>query len=334
MAEQRKARMIAIGVLVAIVALLATAFALGGTHSTPTESGGSATRSSLSPAHAVAGTASGGAGDSFGVPAAAPSAAPARNPNTSSSGVGATLATSAVDSVTATRVVKTGSLDLRVGRGQVQSTVSKLVALTTSMGGYVSQSRTDTVLGSPTGQLTLRMPVTRFDSAVTDAERLGHVVSLTTNAHDVTGRVVDLGARVSALQQTRSTYLTILGRATTIGATLEVQQRVEDVQQQIEEIQGELKVLRNQSADGTLTVDVSQIGATVVNHHHKQGGIGKAWHTSISRFNRGFDAIVSALGPLLLVILVLAVLAGIGGLGYRAVRRATSEPPTPPVQAT
>ena len=89
--------------------------------------------------------------------------------------------------------------------------------------------------------------------------------------------MVDLGARVSALQQTRSKYLTILGRATTIGATLEVEQQVEDVQQQIEEIQGELKVLRNQSADGTLTGDVSQIGATVVNHHHKQGGIGKAY---------------------------------------------------------
>ena len=178
--------------------------------------------------------------------------------------------------------------------------------------------------GSPSGEFTLRIPAAQFDSTVIAAERYGHVVSLTTSAQDVTGKVVDLGARVAALQKTRSTYLTILGRATTIGATLEVQQRVDDVQQQIEEIQGELKLLDNQSADGTLSVNVAQVGATVVVAHHHSGGLGAAWHTSISRFNRGFDSIVSALGPLLLVLLVLAVLAGIAGLGYRGVRRATS----------
>ena len=211
--------------------------------------------------------------------------------------------------------MKNGSMDLEVPKGQVQATVDKLVNLTTGLGGYVAQSHTSNFAGSPSGEVTLRMPVKKFEDAVSAAQKIGHETSLTTSAHDVTGKFVDLNARLSALQRTRQTYLTILGRATTIGQTLEVQQRVEDVQQQIEQLQGSLKVLRNQSADGTLTVDVSQIGATVVNHHHKQGGIGKAWHTSISRFNRGFDAIVGALGPLLLVILVLAGAGGHRGIG-------------------
>ena len=134
--------------------------------------------------------------------------------------------------------------------------------------------------------------------------------------------MVDLGARVTALEQTRATYLTILGRATTIGATLEVQQRVDAVQQQIEELQGELKVLQDQSSDGTLTVNVTQHGAPVV-VHHPRGGLGAAWHTSVAGFNRGFDAIVSGLGPLLLAVLLLGVLAAIAALGYRGVRRVT-----------
>jgi hypothetical protein len=84
-------------------------------------------------------------------------------------------------------------------------------------------------------------------------------------------------------------------------------------------------VLRNQSADGTLTVDVSQVGSVkMVAHHNKHNGIGAAWHRSISRFARGFDGIVGALGPLLLAIMILAVLAAIAGLGYRGVRRATT----------
>jgi Domain of unknown function (DUF4349) len=330
MTEHRRTRFIAWGALLAVFAVVVLAFALGG-HSSSGESAG-ASGSATSFAGSTPARSNGGSGNGGGSAASPAVASPAlapREPAGASASVdsvaGGPQLQSAVDAVTATRVVKTGSLDLQVGRGQVQATVTKLVIQTNAMGGYVSQSHTDSVAGSPTGELTLRIPASRFDTAVSGAEQLGHVVSLTTNAQDVTGRVVDLGARLTSLGQTRSTYLTILGHAKTVGATLEVQQRVDDVQQQIEELQGELKVLRNQSADGTLTVDVSQTGSQhAVVHHHKHNGIGAAWHRSISRFARGFDAIVGALGPLLLAILVLGVLAGIAGLGYRGVRRVTT----------
>jgi hypothetical protein len=330
MTDNRRVKLVAYGALAAIVIVLVAALALGG-HGASSSETSSAGPGVASPPRTTAVGGAGGEGASTPVygqtqnaPVAAPSAAAGRAPSASGANEADVSAEDAADAVTATRVVKTGSLQLLVNRGQVQATISKLITLTGSLGGYVAQSNTDTVAGSPTGALTIRMPVARFDSAVNGAERLGHVVSLSTNAHDVTGQVVDLGARVSALRRTRATYLTILGRATTIGATLEVQQRVDDVQQQIEEIQGELKVLHNQSADGTLAVSVSQRGTVVhVARHHKRTGIGLAWHNSISRFARGFDAIVGALGPLLLAILVLAVLAGIARLGYRGVRRAT-----------
>jgi hypothetical protein len=340
MAENRKARLAGISTLVVIVLVLVLALALGGGRSSSSGGSGSAS-GALAPqsvprndsgagglgSHGRAGTANSDAG----VPVAAPTPAasePAGAVASSAGGSGAAQGQfdAAVVTVTATRVVKTGSLDLQVSRGQVQATVTKLVALTTGLNGYVSQSRTDNELGSPEGEVTLRIPADHFETAVTRAEALGHVTSLVTNAHDVTGQYVDLGARLAAMQRTRSTYLTILGHATTIGSTLEVQQRVDDVQQQIEQLQGQLKVLRNQSADGTLTVDVTQAGAKTLVHKQprKPHGIGAAWHRSIDRFARGFDAIVGALGPLVLAVLVLAVLIGVGGLGYRGVRKATS----------
>jgi hypothetical protein len=358
MAEHRRTRIAIIGGVAVVVAVVATAFALGGTSSVTTESGSAST--ALRPAQASAsGAVSGGAGRSgFGAPthgtarsaaggngasaaagsggvssnssltpdqaAPATASAPAAAGTLSSQG---NVAQNVSDGVTATRVVKTGSLSLRVARGQVQPTVSKIVATTTHFGGYVSQSRTDNLAGSPEGEVTLRIPAAQFDTAVNSVEKFGRVTSLSTNAHDVTGRFVDLGARLSALKRTRSTYLTILGSATTIGSTLEVQQHVDDVQQQIEELQGQLKVLRNQSADGTLTVDVSQVGSPVkvAAHQHKSNGIGAAWHRSVRRFQRGFDSIVGALGPLLLVLLILGVLVGIAGFGYRGVRRAAGK---------
>jgi hypothetical protein len=326
MTEHRKARLAGIGTLAAILLVLGLALILGGGSSS--SGGGSASSSSGSAAGfgAVKAAPAQGTSNAVSRPEAAPSEATGAAPQSGSaqSTSGEADAVSAIDSVTATRVVKTGSMELRVSRGQVQATVTRLISLTTGLNGYVSQSRTDNFAGSPTGEVTLRIPAARFDGAVTEAERFGHVVSLVTNAHDVTGQFVDLGARVAALKRTRSTYLTILGRATTIGSTLEVQQRVNDVQQQIEELQGQLKVLSNQSADGTLTVNVSQTGAPApVMRHHKHNGIGAAWHRSINRFSRGFDAIVGALGTLLLVLLILGVLAAIALLGYRGVRRMT-----------
>jgi hypothetical protein len=228
-------------------------------------------------------------------------------------------------SVAATRIVKTGSLELRVAKGQVASTVGKLTALATVDGGYVATSQTSSG-AYPSGEVTLRVPVARFADAVAAAEALGHVDELSTQANDVTGRYVDLNAQEHALEQTRSTYLTILSHATTIGATLAVQQRIDDVQQQIDQLHGQIKVLANQSSYSTLTVNISQRGApNAVPRHDRRHGLSKAWHTSISRFSRGVDAIVGALGPLLLALILLGLFVLVVRLAYRAAVRAGAE---------
>jgi hypothetical protein len=316
---------LALGVAAAVVAIVATAFALGGsgTSHQPETTAAPAVLSAPVPAQRQALAPHGSAGALK--QADRPVGAAGNGGSTATSTEGSAPADEVGDDVTATRVVKTGTLGLQVAKGTVAQTVTKLSNLAVDNGGYVSQSRTDDVVGSPSGEVTLRMPAARFGEVVTGAEQDGHETSLTTNAHDVTGKYVDLSARLTALQRTRETYLTILGRAKTIGATLEVQQRVDDVQQQIEELQGQLKVLRNQSADGTLTVDVTQTGSAAVPQHHQRHGIGKAWHTSVSRFGRGIDVIVAALGPLLLAVLVFGVIALAIALGWRGVRRFNSQ---------
>jgi hypothetical protein len=246
-----------------------------------------------------------------------------------SGGVGRAAATStsavgvsdSAGSLGASRVVRTGNLELTVAAASVVPTANRLATLATSSGGYVQSSRTARSPQGTTATMVLRVPGDEFEAALTAAERLGgHVRSVSSTAHDVTGRFVDLGARRSALLRTRSTYLTIESQARTVGATLAVQQHVEDVQSQIDELTGELQLLRHQSDDATLAVDVEPSGDTLAVHHHT-GGIGTAWHRSWSRFARGFDDLVGVIGPLVLALLVAAVLAAIGLVGYRGVRR-------------
>jgi hypothetical protein len=201
--------------------------------------------------------------------------------------------------------------------------VARLTSLATADGGYVQSSDTTSEDGAPQGDITLRVPATDFQTAVAGAQRLGRTRTLTTSATDVTGRYVDLVARAAALRQTRSTYLAILSRATTIGATLSVQQRVDDVQQQLDRIEGQRKVLAAQSDDATLAISLNQPHGAA-HHVVAAGGIGAAWHRSVHRFSVGFDAVVGALGPLLLAVLLLALVTGIGLLGYRGMRRVLS----------
>jgi hypothetical protein len=349
---EHRARVALMGTLTLFVALVATAFAIGGSGSKGV--GGSGTSSSgvaygapglpvaaptSAPLHGTSQrfSAIGGGGAAAEV-ATAPKAVPAP-PSTeafgSSQGSGsaaggtvtqsgtATASDASDSSVEATKIVKTGYLTLQVDKSKVDSVVGQLTSLAGAQGGYVSSSTTNTGSGEPSGEVVLRIPVDHFTDAVSTAETYGHELSLNTSADDVTGHYVDLTARLTALQRTRAVYLTILGRATTIGATLAVQERIQGVQQQIDQLTGQLKVLNNQTSYSTLTVDVTP-QALVAAVSQERKGLSKAWHDSWSRFGRGIDGIVGAIGPIVLALLILAAAAGIGLVGYRGVRRVTS----------
>lgn len=226
---------------------------------------------------------------------------------------------------TPTRVVKTGVLDLRVPRGQVSATLDKVADIAVALRGYVESSRTSEGSVAPSGRVTLRVPVTEFEAAVARARALGkvpgaRVLGLQTSGEDVTGKYVDLQARIHVLQQTRDTFLDLLAKAQTIGETLSVQQRVTDVQTQIEQLQGQLKVLGSQSDLSTLTVTVDQ-RPVVTTPPGEKSGIHKAFDRSVDRFVNGVEAIVAGIGPVLLALLVIAALWFGGRFGYRALRR-------------
>jgi hypothetical protein len=226
--------------------------------------------------------------------------------------------------VTTSRVEKTGELDLQVPKGQVSATLSKLSDIATFVRGYVSDSSTQESGAAPSGEVTLRVPVNRFEQAVHDARTITgtKVLSLQTSGVDVTSKYVDLQARIKALKATRSTFLTILSKATTIGEILSVQQRVDDVQTQIEQLQGQLRVLASTTSMSTLTVTVDQkLAAIAPRKQHHDNGFVKAVKLSVSRFVRGIEAIVGIIGPIVLVLLIVVLGWLAARFGYRATRR-------------
>lgn len=227
---------------------------------------------------------------------------------------------SAVPPVPGSKVVKTGEMDLQVDKGEVGHMLDRLTAIATLERGFVADTHSSEA-GDASGSVTLRIPVANFEDTLTQVRKLpAKVTSVQVAGQDVTSQYVDLKARLAALSDTRTAFERLLGQATTIGQTLEVQSHITDIQTQIEQLQGQIRVLDDQTSYGTLTVTVDQPAKVTPVAHHRSG-MSAAVHRSVTRFVNGIEAIIGVLGPLLLVLLIVGVVLLGGRLVYRLVRR-------------
>ncbi len=218
-----------------------------------------------------------------------------------------------------TKVIKTGSVDLQVGRGKLSPTVNQLTSLAGGLGGYVANATTSEVGPAPTADMTLRVPVGQFETLLTRTRQLGTPTVVTTSGQDVTSAYVDLNAQIQALEATQTQYLQILAKATTIGDILSVEQQLSGVQTQLQQLEGQQMVLADQTSFGTLTVHVSQTGSGSAGA--APSGLAKAWDHARSSFAHGVEAVIGASGGVLVFLVAAGLLLLAGRLVWPVVRR-------------
>jgi Domain of unknown function (DUF4349) len=222
------------------------------------------------------------------------------------------------------RIEQTGTLGLTVGRGDLNKTMTRLGTLATANGGFVQNSQTQAGAGSsgpPSGSITLQVPVTTFSAVLKQAQSMGTTSGLSTKATDVTGQYVDLQARITALEDSRQQYLTILSKATTVGDVLSVQEQIDTIQSQIEQLQGQLEVLTNETSYSTLSVTLSESTPPPRPPPLPESGLVRAWHDSIGGFVAGVEGVIRLAGPVLFAGLCLVALLLGGRALWRRYRR-------------
>lgn len=153
-------------------------------------------------------------------------------------------------------IIKTGNLDLQVaGLDAALASASQKI---TALGGYASGSERKGDGDSANAQVTYRIPAARWDEALVALRALSiKVLGEQSQTQDVTGQVVDLGARITNLQATEQALQGIMKQATKIADVLAVQQQLTDVRGQIEELTAQRKHLTEQAAFSTLAVNYS-----------------------------------------------------------------------------
>jgi hypothetical protein len=212
-------------------------------------------------------------------------------------------------------IIATGTLRLTVRSDALSRSVSDLESLAASYGGYVGQSNVVESGSHPGGTLVLDVPAASFQSLVVHARSAGRVRSLTTSDNDVTGQVVDLGARLNALIGERSQLEVLLSKTAKVSDLLQVENEIASVQSQIEQNQGQQRVLNQQIAFSALSVDLAVRSTT----HHKfvASGFSHAWHVAISSFVDALKGLVSVLGDVVFAILAAMVLLVLAWLSWR-----------------
>lgn len=158
------------------------------------------------------------------------------------------------------RIIKTGEMSLEVE--SVASTLASVRAVAAETGGYVGGSQAGTLEQAAT--LTLRIPASRFEEALSRLRELGEtVLAESTREQDVTSQVVDLEARISNLEASEVSYRALAERAQRVEDVLAVQSRLDEVRGEIEQLRAQLENVSDQADLSTLTVTLIPRAAPV-----------------------------------------------------------------------
>ena len=161
------------------------------------------------------------------------------------------------------KIIRDGSIDLRIEPGTFGTSSSQLRQIATDLGGYVAsgESRIEEYDDEryAVGWFTIRIPSDRFEEAVDRVEVLGERVSASMTSQDVTEEYVDLQGRLNYWREQEAFYTRLMEEATTIEDLVTLQTRMQDVLLNIEQIEGRLRYLDARTSFATLTVGLTEV---------------------------------------------------------------------------
>jgi hypothetical protein len=215
-------------------------------------------------------------------------------------------------------VVKTASMTITVSN--TSEAADKAAVFVEKADGRVDSRSEDA--GSNRGlartSIVLRVPVAKLDGVVRDLKTLGSVQIAETKSEDVTAQRVDLDARIKALQTSVDRLLAIMRDAKDPDALIKAEGALSQRQADLDS----LRAQRDQLGD---RIDYSTVDVTLV-AEQIGGPAPQKYEGFTGQIERGWDALVSVLGNLVLLLGLLlpwlGALAVAAGIVYAVVRLA------------
>lgn len=156
-----------------------------------------------------------------------------------------------VEAVAQPMLVYTATMSMAVF--EVKKSLSEVEGLARELGGFLAK-RTDR-------EITIRVPVARFDDAIGRLEKMGDVLARNVTAEDVTEEFFDLEVRMKSARAVRDRLELLLQKATKVEDSVLIERELTRVVGEIERIEGRMKFLRDRASYSTITVDFRARGS-------------------------------------------------------------------------
>jgi hypothetical protein len=154
------------------------------------------------------------------------------------------------------QVISTALLDLQARN--LDGTINRATTLVVDAGGYVF-SESASLTSAQHAQVVFKVPPERFADVIARIGRLGTLVHRNIGTQDVTGRVVDLDARLQAAQTSADRLRELLANSGGVGDLLNVESQLTSREGQVDTIASELAALRAQVDMATVTLDLTPV---------------------------------------------------------------------------
>jgi hypothetical protein len=227
---------------------------------------------------------------------------------------------------TGQKVITTAQLDIEVESGKFQTAFEQALLLADRYGGYVVSSNSQASGeedSMKSGTVTLRIPVTGFNTAMGEARKIGEVKNQSIGTEDVTEEYVDLAARITNSEANVRQLLALLAKAVTVDEVLQVQQVLTSAQAELEQLKGRQRYLDEHTSFSTLSMNIYETGVETTSSG--EWGFVGALKDALRNFVDAINQIVRGLGWLIPTLLVIAIIALIAYLVIRRVVRRNRE---------
>jgi hypothetical protein len=200
------------------------------------------------------------------------------------------------------KVVKNGNANIEVE--SFDSSISKIKELTSTFGGYVTNSNMWTSdSGTKSGNITVRIPENKFEEFGDSLSQVGKIKSKETSAYDVTEQYMDLQARLKNLRNQEKRYTELLSMADDVEDVLAIEVQLGRIRGEIESYEGRLKYLDNTTSFGTLYINLYESQKVV-----HEWGIKNAFDRAIDAFITSVAGIIILGGFFIPIIILIGII--------------------------
>ncbi|MFD0456046.1 DUF4349 domain-containing protein [Streptomyces violaceoruber] len=204
-------------------------------------------------------------------------------------------------------IIRTVSLSV-----QVKDTPRALDAARTATenaGGYVGdESTTRDAEGHERTEVTLRVPVERYEDVLDDLEGAGKLLRRDAKAEDVTDQVVDVDSRVKSQRASVARVRELMDRATRLSDVVSLEGELSTRQAELEALLARQAALKDRTSLATITLSLSE---TPVKHEEKKEDEDPGFTDALAG---GWDAFVAMLRWVAVVLGAVAPFAAMAAL--------------------